>query len=292
MAGWGTKRLAEHGLAGGVRRHRPRRTAPARQGQQAGRPASAGYGHAALPAPQSDIRTRTPRDVAMNDCTVEIVRARFVEACDTERRMPHGRAGSAMGYWPSYEHTFEDMAGWGTKRLAEERELRFRRTPPSSGAISRHDEVMRWTGELITDENVRRIVWAWAWCQMTGSSFSARCRKRGWVKATAYRRLQDAMERISTVLGNGRTVLRLPDEIWVRQQHPISGIHSGTGSAHRGEPAKSPTSQIFDGDRPGHTLTSPQAIDDFAKHLTDVNRRRRREQEKRRKLGMADTARP
>ena len=56
----------------------------------------------------------------MNEWTVEIVRARFVEACDTERRMPRGRTGSAMGYWPSYQHTFEDMAGWGTKRLAEE----------------------------------------------------------------------------------------------------------------------------------------------------------------------------
>jgi hypothetical protein len=226
----------------------------------------------------------------MTDWSVEIVRARFVEACDTERRMPRGRTGSAMGYWPSYEHTFEDMAGWGTQRLAEEREMRFRRTPPSSGAISRHDEVMRWTGELISDETVRRIVWAWAWCQMTGSSFSARCRKRGWVKATAYRRLQTAMAQISARFRNGHSVLRLPDEIWVRQQQPIQGIHSGTGSVDRGEPAQSPTSQIFDGDRPGHTLTSPQAIDDFAKHLTDLNRRRRREQERRRKLGIDDAA--
>lgn len=30
----------------------------------------------------------------------------------------------------------------------------------------------------------------------------------------------------------------------------------------------------------------PDAIDDFAKHLTDVNRRRRKEQERRRKLGL------
>ncbi len=204
--------------------------------------------------------------------------------------MPHGRTGSALGYWPNYQRTFEDMAGWGTQRLAEEREMRFRRLPPSSAAISRHDEVMRWTGDLIDHETVRRIIWAWAWCQLTGSSFSARCRKRGWAKATAYRRLQVATERISGALGNDGTLLRLPDESWLRQQMPDLPHIDGKLGTSVDEPPKSPTSQILGDERPRDTLNSPEAIQEFTKHLTDLNRRRRSERERRRKLGIEDAA--
>lgn len=224
----------------------------------------------------------------MTAWSVEIVRARYVEAADTERRMPTARTGSAMGYWPSYEYSFEDKAGWGSKRLAEEREMRFRRIPPSSAAISRHEEVVRWTATLIDNERDRRIVWAWAWCRLTGLSFSARCRKRGWVKATAYRRLQATMERISASLGNEASLLRYPDEIWMRQEGASYGTYCDTRTIRDDEPAKSPTSQIFDGNRPCDTLTSPQAIEAFAEHLVAVNRRRSKEQERRRraKLGL------
>lgn len=206
----------------------------------------------------------------------EIVRARFVEAADTERRLPKGGAGSATGYWPSYIYTFEDKAGWGTKRLAEEREMRMSRIPPSSAAISRHEEVMRWTAAFIPDERRRRIVWAWAWCRMTGNSFSARCNKEGWVKVTAYRRLIATIDQILMELCNSSALLRMPDEKWLLPEQAISGKDSHMLGQSDDDPPVSPTSIILPGARPGHTLTSPQAVESFEKHLERVNKRRRK----------------
>lgn len=216
----------------------------------------------------------------------EIVRFRFVEACDTERRLPLGGGSSSGGFWPAYVHTFEDMNGWGTKRLAEEREMRLARTPPSAAAISRLEEVMRWSAEMIHDDQRRRIVWTWAHCQVSGHSFSSRCRKAGWVKVTAYRRLHAVSDRISRVLNNDRVLLRMPDEKWVLPSQPVSGSNFDmlALSDDADQPNKHPTFQVLD--KAGDTLTSPQAIAEFAKHLASVNKQRRREQERRRKRGM------
>jgi hypothetical protein len=223
--------------------------------------------------------------------TPEIIRARFVEAADTERRLPKGGGGSSVGYWPSYEYTFEDKAGWGTKRLAEEREMRLLRIPPSSAAITRHAEVMVWTSSLIDDERKRKIVWAWAWCRLSGASFAARCKKHGWVRLTAYRRLSATIDQILGQLRNDATLLRLPDEKWVLQETPDMPSITGTMGLGDEQPLPvSPTSLILAGDRPGHTLTSPQAVENFEKHLARVNRARRKEQERRRKLGIEETA--
>lgn len=155
--------------------------------------------------------------------TPEIVRSRFVEACDTERRLPLGGGSSSGGYWPAYVHSFEDMNGWGTKRLAEEREMRLARTPPSAAAITRFEEVMRWSAALIHDDARRKIIWTWAACQVSGHSFADRCRKFGWVKMTAYRRLHAVSDAISRNLDNEGVLLRYPDDKWMLPDQPVSG---------------------------------------------------------------------
>lgn len=154
--------------------------------------------------------------------TPAIVRSRFIEACDTERRLPQGGMSSSGGFWPAYVHTFEDMNGWGTKRLAEEREMRFKRVPPSAAAISRFEEVMDWSGSMISDDTRRKIIWTWAACQVSGNSFASRCRKFGWVKMTAYRRLHAISDAISRNLNNDAVLLRMPDEKWVLPEQPVS----------------------------------------------------------------------
>jgi hypothetical protein len=223
--------------------------------------------------------------------TPDIVRARFIEAADTERRMPgHGGAGKS-GFWPQYVHSFEDMNGWGTRRLAEEREMRMRRIPPTAAAISRYFEVMKWTSEYILDERRRHIVWAWAASQAGGKSFSEKCRREGWVKMTAYRRLGGIFQTVSAKLVNNGILLRLPDEKWVLPNQINSGSSSITlATDDENEPALHQTFQIFDGDRPGDMLTSPQAVELFEKFLEKTNRKRRREQERRRKLGLEESA--
>lgn len=209
--------------------------------------------------------------------TPEIVRARFVEAAATERSLPTiRRPSSAPGFWPDYWHSFEDMNGWGEDRLREEREMRFKRTPPSAAAISRHEEVMAWSANWIPDEVKRRMVWAWARCQAGQGSFTRVCQEEGWVKMTAYRRLHAVSEAISYYLGKDRVLLRLPDHQWLLQQGTNSDSDLSTLAPPDGADDISPHHLIFEGDRPRHTLTSPQAIEAFQKHLERVNKARRR----------------
>lgn len=217
--------------------------------------------------------------------TPEIVRSRFVEACDTERRLPKGGGSTSGGFWPAYVYSFEDMNGWGTKRLAEEREMRMARIPPSAAAISRFEEVMTWSASMIHDDTRRKIIWTWAYCQMSGHSFAARCKKLGWVKMTAYRRLHAVSDAISRDLVNDLTFLRMPDEKWVRQ--PDQGdvhICSTLENSVTDEPGIAPS--FFMDEKPRHTLSTPSDIAEFAGYLEKVNEARRKARIKRiRRMG-------
>lgn len=218
--------------------------------------------------------------------TPELVRSRFIEACDTERRLPIGGGTQSCGFWPAYVHSFEDMNGWGTKRLAEEREMRLARTPPSASAISRFEEVLKWSGAMIHDDVRRRIIWTWAMCQLTGNSFAARCSKHGWVKMTAYRRLHAVSDAISRDLDKSGVLVRYPDEKWVLPEQPVSGSNFDMVALSdvAEQPTVQPTFQVLD--KPGDLLKTPEAVAEFAKHLAASNKRARREQERRAKLGL------
>jgi hypothetical protein len=136
---------------------------------------------------------------------IDHIKDRFIEAADVERRSPRERLGPStkLGYWPEYQASFEDKAGWGSARLAEEREMRFRRLPPSAAAISRYEEVLLvWTAEYLDTEYERRLVWFWAFSKAGGRSFSAICRKKGWSRDTANNRLKRLFARISAKVVN------------------------------------------------------------------------------------------
>jgi hypothetical protein len=136
---------------------------------------------------------------------IDHIKDRFIEAAEVERRSPRERLGPStkLGYWPEFKATFEDMTGWGSARLAEEREMRFRRLPPSSAAISRYEEVLLvWTAEYLETEYERRLVWYWAFSKAGGRSFSAICRKKGWSRDTANNRLKRLFARISAKVVN------------------------------------------------------------------------------------------
>jgi len=213
----------------------------------------------------------------------EVVRSRFVEACDTERRLPLGGGTRSCGYWPAYVYSFEDMNGWGTKRLAEEREMRLARIPPSAAAISRFDEVMAWSASLIHDDTRRHIVWCWARCQALDLSFAERCRKFGWVKMTAYRRLHAVSEAISFNLNNDGVLLRMPDEKWVLPSQPVSGsnLHMLALNDETEQPLINPTH-----------WTDGEAIEDRPdlRDFSWAQRQAKREAKRRAKLKMNDAA--
>ena len=216
--------------------------------------------------------------------TADLIKARFAEAADTERRLPAARIrpSVASGWWPEFRYSVADMNGWGEKRLKEHREEFWHsaRLRPSAGAISRHEEVLTWTADYIHDEDRRKLAWLWAFCTAADRDFSAALRSKGIPKSTAYDRLNKLWARLEVDFRNSSLVLRLPDEKWVGHERGSMGIISGIiRREDTSAPPISPTSMIAGDGRP--ELRLPEDPEAFAAHLAAVNRDRRREQEKR-----------
>lgn len=201
----------------------------------------------------------------------EIVKARFVEAADTEKFLPRDRVGTASGFWPQFLHDAEDRKGWDDQaRLDNATTWRGR---ASAGALTRHQECLDWTIAHLKDEKRRHIIWAWAFCKATGRDFGAHCKKRGWVRQTAYRRLNDAIERITRQLSNSNCLLLMPHENYMRlfAQRPLE-------SMQREETSVAPpmtTPAAFISEKSTDLLKTPEAVLAFVEHLESVNASRR-----------------
>lgn len=157
-----------------------------------------------------------------------IIKARFLEAADTERRLPYAKVrpdgyGSSM---PSYLHDFADRVGWGKDRLEEERRSLSRRLPPTAAAISRHDECLRWTVEEIAFEPYRRAIWGWALCRASSRSFRGWCRTEGVSHETGYRRVDAVTAAISSKFRKSSHLLMRPADEWLLHIDPDWDINS------------------------------------------------------------------
>lgn len=168
--------------------------------------------------------------------TGNIVRARWIEAADTEARMRAtggARIGpaAAKGWWPDYTHSRADMNGWGTRRLAEHRaqtmEAMARSRAPAD-AISRLDEVVDWTARFIVNEDRRILLWGWASTVVAGKSFSGWCRAYGFQRRTMLSRIDVEFEKVAASLCKSGIFLRSPDAFTVRQYWPDWGIETPT----------------------------------------------------------------
>lgn len=161
-----------------------------------------------------------------------LIRARFYEAADTERRLPFAKVKpQAYGSsWPTFHHEFADLVGWGEERLAEERRMVPRKLPPSAAAISRHDECLEWTSWISpkagTPEGHRRALWAVSFCEVSGKPFAAWCRKENIARMTGYRRYTRSIEIISAILRKNSMNAASPDEQWVLHICDSGGIKS------------------------------------------------------------------
>lgn len=210
-----------------------------------------------------------------------IIRTRFLEAAETDDRQPSARlkpAGPAT-CWLPYDHDFEDRVGWGDVRLAEEREMRFRRLPPSRPAIERHAEVMEWTRLILSDPEHRHCAWAWARCKVRERSFRQWCRRTDRHPRTSLQRAMRAYDLIAAHFrGNGQ-IPTLPDSKWVFAEDE----EYGTFPAIIEDAAyiACPTSWADPDHKPFDTLTDEAAVEQFERFLARTRKRRRRQQEAR-----------
>lgn len=212
--------------------------------------------------------------------TAQIVRARFVEAAEVDRRMPRVRGfrASSGGFWPGFVHTTEDMNGWGEKRLREHRAAFWSgdHRAPSADAISRMEEVMDWSLRLIRDEERRILIWAWAFSTVTGRHFRTWCKKTGRNRSTAYERIEAEFQRLAEFLNRNNALLRYPDNGQAGHEGGILPLEADIA-----EEVASPRFARTEDARPDANL--PEDPEAFQRWLAKTNASRRKEQERRRR---------
>lgn len=169
--------------------------------------------------------------------TATIIKARFLEAAYVALGLPSkGSRPAAYGRaWPAYTHSRADMNGWGDVNLREHRAAFWDARPRSTAAeISRHDECLDWTADLITSEVNRTALWAWAFCSVQGKSFRGWCRANDVVPMTAYRRVDRAIAAVSSKFCKSSHELTSPGDDWLLRLADNSGMNyakvgDGTG---------------------------------------------------------------
>lgn len=124
------------------------------------------------------------------------VRGRLREAFEIDRRLPKAtRSGGGNG-WPPILHEFADVVGWNDARSRVWADWQ-RAKGAYAFEVSRMEEAFGWLGILTDYPGERRCLEAWA---RNTRSLSSELRKRGWSRATFYRRVDDGSERIAAVL--------------------------------------------------------------------------------------------
>ena len=210
--------------------------------------------------------------------TVEVVKARFFEAADVERRMIVKGMSGGGNAWPSYSYDKEDMAGWDDAAIADNLERWQGRKVTKSPEITRWEEVFfEWT-QLIPEPR-RLLVWRWAQCIALGRSFSKYCEDKGIVRATAYNRLERVFENLTIEFRNASRLLLWPDEKWSGQfdGNDASKEHKMDEVAPKRGPTIHPP---FRSEKHHDNLTTPEALGEFTKHLAAHNRAQTRKREK------------
>ena len=127
----------------------------------------------------------------MDNCTVEMVEERLVEAAAVMRRLPPVRVPGYFSTWPRALVEFADLVG--------QQPAPMRLPPPSPGAISHMEEALGWLHWL--EPLDAKIVWLRA----GGERWKGICWKVGLTRSAAHRHWQYALSVIALRL-NGRRI--------------------------------------------------------------------------------------
>jgi hypothetical protein len=206
--------------------------------------------------------------------TPDIVKARFIEASEIERRMFVKGMTSGGNAWPTYRFDEEDMKGWDDQAKLDHLERWQGRKVTKSPELTRWEEVYFYWTPMIPEKR-RSLVWRWAQCIASGRSFSKYCEDKGLVRMTAYNRLEKVFENLTSVfLLEGRLML-LPDTMGALQDDGPEACteHKMTVVAQKGSAPKHPP---FRTEKHRDMLGSPEAVSEFSKHLAQVNDVRRK----------------
>ncbi|GAC1572954.1 MAG: hypothetical protein NVS3B5_02150 [Sphingomicrobium sp.] len=215
---------------------------------------------------------------------VDLVRERFIEAVDIERRVVVKGAPRVGNGWPQYKFDQEDRAGWDDAAKQDDLERWQGRKFTTSAEQSRWQEVVfEW--RLLIPVDRRDLVWDFAECRARGWSFSKYCEDNGLVRMTAYNRINRVLEDLAARFSKEGRLLRFSASKSTLQEGTNSiGLDATVeiyASAKR--PAKHPP---FRTELVRDLLKTPADIAAFSQHLVDTNDERRRLHERRIKKAM------
>lgn len=219
--------------------------------------------------------------------TPEIVRQRFVEAADVERRLPRVKGPTSGSYWPGYGFSEEERKGWTKQDQEEDRQRWAERRAVTAAELSRYSEVVSWTIDYIATVNMRHLVWCFTFCQVIpGRSFVAECNRRGWARSTAYARLERFWPSLANTLDKTAVPLRDASQHW----HGHSGAVSATSEHKLAQivpSASAVPNKPYRTEPSRDLIATPEDAEQFAAWLADRNAK---EAKRRRKLGLEDAA--
>jgi hypothetical protein len=160
------------------------------------------------------------------------VRNRMIEGAYTElRQMVSGCwPGSPSTFWPEFGLTPQEVREMLRERHKDRintREVHVRPDPPTSHEIDRADECATWRA-LVTNPVRRRMLVRRMQCYATGRSWSAECRRQGWVKRTAERYIDAAIKEIAASLCKKEVFVTSASKETVSQLAPKSGYKVDT----------------------------------------------------------------
>jgi hypothetical protein len=206
--------------------------------------------------------------------TAELVKMRFIEAADIERRMLVKGMSSGGNAWPTYSYDAEDMAGWDDQAIQDNLERWQGRKVTKSPELTRWEEVFfEWT--MMVREDRRVLIWRWAQCIASGRSFSEWCQRKGINRVTAYKRIERLVEALVSQFRFEARLLRSPDGKWSLQQEPDEAPIASTmeTAANNAGPVEHPPYRT---EKSCDTLTTPASVAAFSQHLAEVNEQRRK----------------
>ncbi len=208
--------------------------------------------------------------------TVEIIKARFIEAADIERRMLVKGMSAGGNAWPTYRFDDDDREGWDEQSKQDEVDALRRRLPLGTPELTRWEEVFfDWTA--LVPQARRILVWRWSQCIASGRSFSEWCERKGLVRMTAYNRMEKVFAALAAQFDLEARLLRQPAEKFALQTSPekAPSVHTmGERAPKRRYAETHPTA--YQVEPSTDQLTTPEAIEAFAQHLADVNEERRK----------------
>jgi len=216
--------------------------------------------------------------------TPDDVKARFIEAVDIERRVLVKGMPNCGNGWPIYRYDAEDRAGWDDAARADDLEKWKGRKFTTSAEQSRWWEVVvEW--RLLIPLERRDLVWDFAECRARGWSFSKYCEDKGFVRMTAYRRVDRVLENLARVFGLEARPLKPAADRWVLQ---VAGVQSmeDVGSENAVSDRRKLIHPPFRSEKHHDNLTTPEAVAEFSKHLSSTNDARRRSQARKREKAL------